>query len=60
MPLSPPVEQHVALLGVGTLGSIFAGRLLDSGLSLDAPIGWWCDGARIRVKGLLSWDNGGI
>ena len=34
MPLSPSVEVHVALLGVGTLGSIFAGRLLDSGLGL--------------------------
>jgi 3-hydroxyisobutyrate dehydrogenase-like beta-hydroxyacid dehydrogenase len=34
MPLSPSVEQHVAVLGVGTLGSIFAVRLLDAAVGL--------------------------
>jgi 2-hydroxymethylglutarate dehydrogenase len=33
--LSPIVKQHLALLGVGTLGSIFADRLLDAGLKLS-------------------------
>ena len=28
------VERHVAMLGVGTLGSIFTGRLLDAGVAL--------------------------
>ena len=34
MALSAAVERHVAILGVGTLGSIFADRLLDAGLEL--------------------------
>jgi 2-hydroxymethylglutarate dehydrogenase len=32
--LTPVVEGRVALLGVGTLGTIFAGRLLDAGVAL--------------------------